>query len=143
MRQYLAQFSQKYDLPVELCAPAQLEAQGLNPVVELQLLRIIQEALSNVRKHARAKSAQVGFSVSESMLQITIRDDGQGFDPVAVANPPGEGFGLQTMRERAEGLGGCLQVASQPGQGTQVVAQVPVGENDTLTRGPGEREMRR
>jgi PAS domain S-box-containing protein len=128
LRQYLAQFSQKYDLPVELCAPAQLEAEHLPPAVELQLRRIIEEALSNVRKHACAKSAQVGFSVLESMLQITIRDDGQGFDPAAVATPLGEGFGLQTMRERAEALGGCLEVISQPGKGTQVVAQVPVGE---------------
>jgi PAS domain S-box-containing protein len=127
LRQYAARFTQQYSLPVELSVPPQLEAAGLGPAVEMQLLRIVQEALSNVRKHARARNAQVIFTVSGPLAQITIRDDGQGFDPSAVATLQGQGFGLQAMRERAEGLGGYLEVISQPGQGTQVVARVPLG----------------
>ena len=89
------------------------------------LLRIIQEALSNVRKHARAKSAQVAFMVSEKLVQIIISDDGLGFDSAATVRQA-EGFGLQAMRERAETLGGLFEVISQPGQGTRVMVQVPV-----------------
>jgi two-component system sensor histidine kinase DegS len=88
-------------------------------------MRIIQEALSNVRKHARAKNVQVVFTVSGHLACLAINDDGQGFDAVMVAKQS-ERFGLQAMRERAEALGGSLVVISQPGQGTQVMVQVPV-----------------
>ena len=127
LRQYLRRFSQQYELPVELAAPPQLEAQGLERAVEVQLLRIIQEALSNVRKHARAHRAEVRFSVSGTLVQIAIVDDGQGFDPVALAARQGDGFGLQSMRERAEALGGRLEVISRPGQGTWVEVHVLAG----------------
>ena len=82
LRQYAARFSQQYSLRVELSVPPQLEAQGLGAAVEVQLLRIIQEALSNVRKHARAKNAQVVFTDSGQQVQVAIVDDGQGFDNV-------------------------------------------------------------
>jgi PAS domain S-box-containing protein len=143
LRQYLQRFSQQYKLPAELAAPPQLEAQGLERVVEVQLLRIIQEALSNVRKHARAHRADVSFSVSGTLVQITIIDNGQGFDPAAVAARQGDGFGLQSMRERAEALGGRLEVISHPGQGTRVEVHVPVGTRwgDTETGKSAEREM--
>ena len=89
------------------------------------MLRIIQEALSNVRKHARAHCACVSFTSDGARARITVADDGQGFDLVAVGRQ-GEGFGLRAMRERAEGLGGTLAVTSCPGQGTQVVVEVPL-----------------
>jgi signal transduction histidine kinase len=130
LRQYAARFSQQYSLRVELSVPPQLEAQGLEAVVEVQLLRIIQEAMSNVRKHARAKNVQVVFAVSGPQVQIVILDDGQGFDSATVAaQQQSEGFGLQAMRERAETLGGSLEVLSQSGQGTRVVVQVPARIN--------------
>ncbi len=136
LRQYIQRLSQQYDLQVKLAAPPQLEAQGLDPAVEVQALRIIQEALSNVRKHARAHGASVSFSVAGSLLQIAIVDDGQGFDPAALAGQLGNGYGVQSMRERAEAVGGRLEVRSQPGQGTRVEVQVPMGERwgDTETR---------
>jgi signal transduction histidine kinase len=121
---YLARFGQLHGLQVKLSVPPQLEAQGLQPAVEVQLMRIIQEALSNVRKHACAESVRVAFESSDSLLQVTIRDDGRGFDPGTAAGEA-DGYGLQAMRERAEGLGGCLGVISQPGRGTQVVVEVP------------------
>jgi signal transduction histidine kinase len=133
LQEYVRRFSQQYSLRVELSIPLQLEAHGLEPAVEVQLLRIIQEALSNVRKHARAKKAQVIFSVSGLMSQIAIIDDGQGFDPAAIAARQAEGFGLQAMRERAEALGGSLEVISQPGEGTQVIVKVPL-EKDGVRR---------
>jgi PAS domain S-box-containing protein len=129
LRQYAARFSQQYSLQVGLSIPPQLEAQGLEAMVEVQLLRIIQEALSNIRKHARAKNVQVVFTVSGPLVQIAIMDDGQGFDPAKVSSRQAEGFGLQAMRERAEALGGNLDVISQSGQGTRVVVQVPARIN--------------
>ncbi|MCJ7738444.1 MAG: histidine kinase [Anaerolineae bacterium] len=132
LREYTRRFCRQYSLQIELSVPPQLESRGLDPTVEMQLLRIIQEALSNARKHACATNAQVTFTLSGTMMQVTIADDGQGFDPEAVAARCAEGFGLQAMRERAEGLGGALQVDSAPGQGTRVMVQVPAGE----IRGP-------
>jgi signal transduction histidine kinase len=133
LRQYVVRFSQQYGLPVELNVPPQLEVRGLGSQVELQLLRIIQEGLSNVRKHARAKNARIAFTILGLLVQITIIDDGQGFDPVAARQA--EGFGLQAMRERAESLGGCLDVFSQSGMGTQVVVQVPIQIDDERGNG--------
>lgn len=127
LRQYATRFSQQYSLPVELSVHPQLEAQGLGAAVEVQLLRIIQEALSNVRKHACAKKAQVVFTDSGYQVQVAIVDDGRGFDHVAaIESQQVEGFGLQAMRERAEALGGSLAVVSSPGSGTQVLVQVPM-----------------
>lgn len=125
LQQYVLRFRQQYRLPVELIIPPQLEAQGLGLSIEVQLMRIIQEALSNIRKHACAKSVQVIFTDSEPLVQVTIIDDGEGFDLADVARRT-EGFGLQVMRERTEALGGFFEVTSQPGQGTQVVVKVPI-----------------
>lgn len=133
LRQYVVRFSQQYGLPVELSVPPQLEAQGLGPQVELQLLRIIQEGLSNIRKHARAKNARIVFTVLGLLAQIAVIDDGHGFDSVAARQT--EGFGLQAMRERAESLGGCLDIFSQPGLGTQVVVRVPIQIQEEHERG--------
>ena len=107
--------------------PPQLEAQGLEPAIEVQLTRIIQEALSNVRKHAGARGVRIEFACLGTSLQINIRDDGRGFSPHVVAQQP-ERYGLQAMRERAEELGGRFQVISQPGQGAEVIVQVPLGD---------------
>lgn len=129
LREYLRRFTRQYGLPVELTVPALLEAQGLPEAVEVQLLRIIQEALSNVRKHARARRAQVIFTPDGSQARVAIVDDGQGFDPAATA-ARGERYGLQAMAERAESAGGSLTVISGPGQGTQVVARVPLASGE-------------
>jgi two-component system sensor histidine kinase DegS len=125
LREYAARFSQQYGLRVELSIPPSLEAQGLGAAVEVQLFRIIQEALSNIRKHARAKNVQVVFTVSGHLASLAINDDGQGFDAVMVAKQS-ERFGLQAMRERAEALGGSFEVVSSLGLGTQVIVQAPI-----------------
>jgi signal transduction histidine kinase len=93
---------------------------------------------SRVRKHACAKNVQVVFTVVDSLAQIAIMDDGQGFEP-AVTLQRAEGFGLQAMRERAEALGGRLELVSQPGRGTQVVVQVQIQQEE----GPGEKQVGR
>lgn len=124
LRQYLKRYSQHYGLRVELTVPPDVEARGLPPAVDVQLLRVIQEALSNVRKHARAQCAHVSLTMQGPQVRIVIADDGRGFDPAAVA-AQSEGYGLNAMRERAQGLGGRVEIDSKPGSGTRVLVEVP------------------
>jgi len=126
LREYIVRFTRQYGLPVELSVPLELEEQELPPTIAVQLLRIIQEGLSNARKHACARCAQVTFTVSGDWARVVISDDGQGFDPAAVAAQQVGGFGLQAMRGRAEALGGILRVESTPGGGTSVIVEIPV-----------------
>jgi signal transduction histidine kinase len=84
--------------------------------------RLVQEALNNVLKHASATSVGVLARLVNDQVQITVNDDGRGFDPDAV----GEGRGLLGMRERIELLGGEIEVRSSPGGGTEIAARVPV-----------------
>jgi signal transduction histidine kinase len=89
------------------------------------IYRITQEALANVRKHARASRAVVTLTQEEGGCLVQIRDDGQGFDPAESAGQGSKHFGLTVMRERAETVGGWIRVESLPGEGTVVEAWVP------------------
>lgn len=121
---YLNTFGLQHGLKTELKAGPGVEA-SLSPQVEVQLIRVIQEALTNVRKHAQATRAVVSLCVEEEGVRITVEDDGRGFDPQAVARRGGSHFGLATMRERAESVGGRLEVDSAPGAGTRLSLWVP------------------
>jgi len=88
---------------------------------EVVLLRVGQEALSNVRKHARARLVQVMLSYCDERVRLEVTDDGAGFDPVLT----GEGYGLRGMRARVGEVGGELAVRSAPGAGTTVSAELP------------------
>ena len=100
----------------------------LRPSQELQLVRIVQEALTNVRKHARASHARVEIRREDTRLVTTIVDDGVGFNAAARARGEFPQFGLSTMRERAESIGGTLTIDSTPGSGTTVRFDLPVYE---------------
>jgi len=104
----------------------------ISPLAEIQLLRIIQEALSNVRKHARAEHVQVQLSVRESTVTVAVADDGIGFDPASLGRAGFPRFGLATMRERAEAIGGTIAIDSAVGHGTQVMIQVPMRTNGAV-----------
>lgn len=123
LHQYLNQYSQNYGIHTELIAPPELEGKRIDSTVEVQLQPIIQEALTNVRRHAGACSARVIFAVCNGQIQITIEDDGRGFDPGEIGE--NQGFGLRSMQGRADMVGARLEVNSTPGKGTQVVIQVP------------------
>src|SRR5215467_13229471 len=102
------------------------DAGALAPQVEATLLRVAQEALANVRRHARAQEVTVTLSYMGDEVALDVQDDGRGFAPVMhVGASPGGGLGLTTMRERVEALGGTLTVESAPGEGATVVAQLP------------------
>lgn len=94
----------------------------LHPPDALQVLRIVQEVLTNVLKHARASTVRVGTRHEGDEVQVQIRDDGLGFD-AAQAQP---GRGLRHLNQRAQRLGGRIELVSEPGQGTLVTLCLPV-----------------
>jgi len=123
---YLSQYEKRYGIHTTLSAPQALGDGALDPLAEVQLLRIIQEALTNARKHARARAVWVTFVVDDGHAQVTVQDDGCGFDQQAVSGDPGNRVGLRVMHERAEEADGALAVQSAVGEGTRVIVTVPL-----------------
>jgi len=110
------------DTVVEVAGPLR----PLPVEVETNLLRIGQEAVNNAVKHARAKRIEVGLNFDTRKVQLSVRDDGRGFDP---SEQIADGhFGLLGMRERAEQIGGVLSIDSAPERGTQIAVEVPLHE---------------
>ena len=95
------------------------------------VLRVLQEALQNVRKHGAASSVTVASAVDDGEWVLTVRDDGRGFDVGAVAARGRRNFGLQFMRERAELIGARFEVHSRPDGGTLVRLAIPVGAEES------------
>ncbi len=126
LRDYLDQWQGQSGVAVELITePATGFATRLSPNAEVQLLRIVQEALANVRKHAGARRANVRLAEGDGFLVAIVEDDGSGFDPDALGRTTVPRFGLATMRERAEELGGSLELLRREGGGTLVRAVLP------------------
>jgi signal transduction histidine kinase len=92
--------------------------------VEVALYRIAQECLQNIIKHARARTARLHFSATEQSASLEVADDGVGFDPSIGEDT---GYGMRSMTERVELVGGQLQVRSRLGEGTAITATVPIG----------------
>ncbi len=122
LRVHLSDFARRTGLTVD---DAGIEDPGeLPPEVALYLLRIAQEALTNVRRHSQASHVSVRLARQNGHLELTVADDGAGFDP---GLPEGRHrVGLASMRERARSLGGQLTLATGPGQGTRVTVRVPL-----------------
>jgi nitrate/nitrite-specific signal transduction histidine kinase len=109
------------------------DRRDLPPEVEAGILRIFQESMTNVKKHAKATEVEVKLTFNESAVELTVRDNGVGFKP-KILDDGGKGvkkrdtFGLISMRERARGLGGTFEVQSQTGKGTLVKIAIPTGK---------------
>jgi signal transduction histidine kinase len=125
---------------VEWLAESNLEAMGITVnletvgaerrlpnKVETALFRIIQEAITNISRHAEAESASINLEFEDDFIAVHIADDGRGFDfdKAIGSTKTGRGLGLLSMRERVELLRGTLDIRSQPGQGTQINIQIP------------------
>lgn len=109
-------------------------AQGLPEVVEENVLRIGQEALTNIAKHAHASRVRILLEFGPSLLRLRVEDDGAGFSPGA---KPADGhFGLTGMEERAKRIAGSITVTSAPGQGTSIVLEVPLEAGSTPASPP-------
>ena len=99
----------------------------LPPAVEIALYRVVQEALTNAAKHARARSVRVLFTCKDSILTCAIEDDGVGFDVADILRLKGEkGLGLIGIQERLSAVGGTIRIDSAPGKGTRLCARVPL-----------------
>jgi PAS domain S-box-containing protein len=105
-----------------------LGEERLPSTLEINLFRVAQEALSNVRKHAETDRVCVAIGCHEGVVRLKVRDWGRGFRPSGVRGNagPGEKVGLSSMRDRVALLGGSLQIRSEPGLGTSVVAEIPL-----------------
>jgi len=95
----------------------------LPPVVEGELLRIGQEAITNAFKHASPQHVEVALTFSEKEVELVVADDGAGFEPARVA-VSGRRYGLVGIRERVAQLGAHLELVSAPGRGTRIVVRV-------------------
>lgn len=122
---YLEEFGLSHGLETEL----RTDTHGsvvLPLQVEVQAFRIVQEALNNVRRHAKARRVSVSFEHSvPGLLRITVADDGVGFQAAARRQPKNH-WGLSIMKERAKAVGGLLNIYSQPGQGTRIQLEIPL-----------------
>jgi signal transduction histidine kinase len=101
----------------------------LSAAAQVQLVRIVQEALANVRKHARARQVWIRFWEASGQVLVEVEDDGKGFDPTVRGHRAGPCFGLAMMGERALTVGGDLEIDSTPGHGARVRVSVPVEAN--------------
>ncbi len=126
---YALQFTRLSDLPVNVTIAPEARGTPIAAEAELQMLRIVQEALANVRKHAAASEARIDMRREGRMLVLAIADNGRGFDPAHIHTNHRPRFGLSTMRERADAVGAEFQLDSNPGSGTCVTVRLPLQEN--------------
>jgi len=103
-----------------------LSAESLSSIAELQLLRVVQECLTNVRKHAGATAVDVRIAEDTAGVRLVIHDNGAGFDPDHLSHGGRQHFGLLIMRERVQSFHGHLSVQSATGSGTTISVSIPV-----------------
>ena len=128
VQDYAAQFSRLSDIPVTITIAPDARALRLPPETELQLLRIAQEALTNIRKHASAARADITLRVIDRQLEMSISDEGRGFEPDRLRPDRDLNFGLANMRERAEAIGAEFQLKTRPGVGTVLTIRLALTE---------------
>jgi PAS domain S-box-containing protein len=122
LRSYIADFISRYDMQVFIEQSGR-QIPPLEPGVAMTVLRIVQEALTNVVRHAQAKKVHISIRLEQEIIHLAITDDGVGID-----NTPKRptSHGLKIMRERAEAFGGSLEVSMAPARGTRVEAHIPI-----------------
>lgn len=124
MANYIREFGNNNGLKVRFDYPRPFPE--LSPLAELQLLRITQEALTNVRRHAQATEVEVKLERSKQAIEMVVRDNGRGFVLDDLNESPPGYHGLNIVKERAEMLGGTLDISTAPGQGTALMVSLPV-----------------
>lgn len=121
---YVREFGLRADLVVEVTAPGGLRR--MDPAREITLFRILQEALTNVAKHASASRVQVLLEDGDGLVRMSVKDDGKGFEPGLRDRAQRPTWGLLNMAERARTIDGTCRVESAPGRGTMVVVEAPL-----------------
>lgn len=123
LQRLVADIAERSALVVDAAVDGMPDPESVAPEVATVVYRVVQEALTNVVRHAGASNASVAVTVSSGRLRAVVEDDGTGFDP----NLPADGhLGLEGMQERAELVGGTVRVLATPGAGTTVVLEVPL-----------------
>ena len=130
LQDYVAKYKRFYDLDVQLIREAEKHSFEFPEDVSIQLIRTIQEALINIRKHAQVNEAIIHLSREGEQVRISIEDQGQGFDLNQIKGEGVSHFGLQIIQERIEKVGGSLEIESAPGQGTRVTLYYRHSQND-------------
>ncbi|MGE5373241.1 MAG: sensor histidine kinase [Solirubrobacterales bacterium] len=125
LRDYLGEYEAKHALAVHFQLVGQ--ERRLESTLEVALFRLVQEALTNVKKHAGVTEATVKLETSPEMVTVIIRDEGQGFDPEVIHKQRGH-YGIIGMKERVEFFGGEIKVNSKPGHGVQVTIKLPLAQ---------------
>lgn len=126
LQDYLTEYQQYYGLEVRFSVDDASSIE-FSPEVGNQLIRVIQEALSNVRRHACAHRVWIQFWQNHGEIHMSIKDDGSGFDPNEIASNDRskQSFGLQIMHERIQHINGKLKIESEPGKGTKILLRIP------------------
>ncbi len=140
LKRYLDGFAKNYMIVTELKVDPPLNDGVFGPEEQVQLMRIVQEALTNARRHGNAEHVCVALESRDGRARLVIEDDGCGFDADAAGTGDGGRYGLLFMRERAEELAAELEIDSSPGRGTRVVVTVPVrsrGEKPGVSEAAG------
>jgi len=123
---HIHEFGEGTGIDTELfVADGQIEFSAL---AQLQLVRAIEEVLTNVRRHANASKVEVRIETDGKWTEAIISDDGRGFDRAAYQAQGGGHFGLKVIKQRMESLGGSMRVISGPGRGTKIVLRIPMGK---------------
>ena len=121
---YIQEFGNNNGIKVQFDYPKPFAQ--LSPVAELQLLRITQEALTNVRRHALATEVEVKLENNKEAVEMVVKDNGQGFSLSDLEESPPGYHGLNIIKERAETLGGELNISTAPGEGTALMVSLPL-----------------
>jgi signal transduction histidine kinase len=138
-RRYVGDYVRSFGTALDFAA-GDLDTPRLAPLAAATMYRILQETLTNVARHARARNVVVELKRDESAIELLVRDDGVGFE-VTPAYDALSGLGLHGMRERVALLGGSIEIESAPGLGTVVRARIPAGS--TAPSLPTKRRRRR
>lgn len=129
LRETIQRYAEQFEEEYAITTTVDLQGlESLSPSVELAVFRILQEELTNVRKHSNAESVRIKTERRGDDLYLVVEDDGIGFDPQALAaeQESGKHLGLVAIRERAELLGGEMTIDSEPGRGTRIVVRIPM-----------------
>jgi two-component system sensor histidine kinase UhpB len=137
INEYAERFTQRYGIRVTTHTPEK-PTPRLDPGVEMTLLRIAQEALTNIARHAQASQAVMTLEMQNNTVLMTIEDNGQGILSWQKVNQPGS-HGLRIMRERAEAFGGYLKVHSTYKNGTKIEVKIPL---TSTVQGNGSKEKK-
>ncbi len=126
LRAYVNDLTRDSPLRTEFNATPEVDGLKLAWDAEAQVIRIVQEAIANVRKHADAQFMQIELKRDAENFMAVVEDDGRGFDPETISSASERRFGLRIMVERAQEIGGHLQIVSAPGKGTRVTLVIPM-----------------